>query len=318
MDSREVQELRPRRAHRDLRRALPHAQGAGGGAPRTDQVPRETSGATRPGRSDVLPAGGAAPDVPCLLCRRRRHRAARVRQLRHSGGLRAAGPNAGVGQGRDRNRALWRFVARHQAESRRRTRRRGLPHLLGPEGRWLRSGRRVPAGTLAADGRGATRQRDGHAGLSRRSAHARRRSHEGREAAVPPAGADDHQDSRAADLVRRCAAAARRGWRAYRARRLARRARDHLPRRPRAREGAPAGEVRLGHEDAVRRDRPHPRLRRAGRVDHPWQPPRRVGERRPGPAFRPGAAARGSAGVRDAPAAGVDAAPHDHLRRLGR
>src|SRR5439155_1745706 len=133
--------------------------------------------------------------------------------------------------------------------------------------------------------------------------------HEEREAAVPPAGADAHQDSRAADLVRRCAAAARRARRAYRARRLARRAQDHLPRRPRAREGAPAGEVRLGHEDAVRRDRPHPRLRRAGRVDHPWQPPRRVGERRPGPAFRPGAAARGSAGVRDAPAAGGDAAP---------
>ena len=47
-------------------------------------------------------------------------------------------------KGRDRHRALRRVVARHQAEGRRRTRRGRLPDLLGPEGRRLRRGRRVP------------------------------------------------------------------------------------------------------------------------------------------------------------------------------
>src|SRR5439155_1378468 len=123
--------------------------------------------------------------------------------------------------------------------------------------------------------------------------HAGRGRDQGRKAPGHRRGADDYQDSRAADLVRRRPAAARGARRPDGARRVARRTRDHVPRWPRAGEGASAGQVRLEPQAVVRRDRPHSGREPPGRVDHPGQPPRRLGERRRGPDLGPGAAARG-------------------------
>src|SRR5213592_3187590 len=129
----EVQELRARRADRVVRRAVPHAEGARGGARGAEQVRGQAPGAAGRGRPDVEPAGRTAANVQRLLGRRRRDRAPRVREFRRPGGLRAARAARRIGEGRDRDRALLRLVARHQAQGRGRARRRGLPHLLGPE-----------------------------------------------------------------------------------------------------------------------------------------------------------------------------------------
>ena len=68
-----------------------------------------------------------------------------------------------LGQGRDRHRALWPVVARHQAEGGGRARRHRLPDLLrSPRRRVLRR-RRVSRWTDAQSGRRAARQRHGHA-----------------------------------------------------------------------------------------------------------------------------------------------------------
>src|SRR5205807_546396 len=75
-----------------------------------------------------------------------------------------------------------RVVARHQAQGGGRARGRGLHHLLRSAGGWVRPWRGVPAGSVAAQGRRAARQRDGHAALSRRSAHPRDRGDQGRQA----------------------------------------------------------------------------------------------------------------------------------------
>src|SRR5437667_123901 len=157
-----------------------------------------------------------------------------------------------------------RAVARHQAQGRGRARRGRLPHLLGPAGGRLRPGRRLPPRAVAAPGRGATRQRDGHAGVSRRSPDARGGGDQGREAPGAERGADDHQDSGPADLVRRRRAVARRAHRSDGPPGVARRARHHVPRRTRAGQSAPAGQVRLEPEAAVRRDRAHPGRERPG------------------------------------------------------
>ena len=53
-----------------------------------------------------------------------------------------------LGQGQDRDRALRRLLARHQAEGRGRARRDRLPDLLRPAGRRLLRGRRLPEGRL--------------------------------------------------------------------------------------------------------------------------------------------------------------------------
>ena len=58
---------------------------------------------------------------------------------------------------------------------------------------------------------------------------------------------DDHQDSRDADLLRRCSATARGDWRRERAARMARQPADHLPRRARPGEGTSQGDLELGH-----------------------------------------------------------------------
>ena len=67
---------------------------------------------------------------------------------------------------------------------------------------------RLPARPHAQSGRRAARQRHGFRfGQSRRSAHARRWRHTRREAPVAEGSEESHQDSSAADLLRRRAAA---------------------------------------------------------------------------------------------------------------
>ena len=98
-----------------------------------------------------------------------------------------------------------------------------------------------PDGPFRPQGRRAARQRDGYAGLSRRSADARRRRHQGRQAAAAERSHHLHQDSRAADFLRRRAAAAGRAEGPGRAGGLARRAAHHLSRRARPGQGASEG-----------------------------------------------------------------------------
>ena len=100
------------------------------------------------GGRDLGPDGRAAADLQRLLDRRRRHRRARLRQLRRARRLRGARAARHRRQGQDRDRALRRLVARHQAEGRGRARRDRLPHLLRPARRRLLPGRRLPEGRL--------------------------------------------------------------------------------------------------------------------------------------------------------------------------
>ena len=90
------------------------------------------AGAHRRRRPHLRAARRAASHLQRLLHRWRRHRAAGVRELRHPRGLRNARPPGHLGEGRDRDRALRRLVARHQAEGGRRARRGGLPDLFRP------------------------------------------------------------------------------------------------------------------------------------------------------------------------------------------
>ena len=210
---------------------------------------------------DVRAGGRAAPDLQRLLDRRRRHGRGRLRELRRPEGLPRARGARHRREGEDRPRALRRLVARHQAEGRRRARRGRLPHLLRSEGRRLLPGRRLSEGRVPERSRGAARLGRRHAGLSRRSAHARRGRDDGREAPRPQGRADAHEDPRPADLVRRRAAVPPGARRSGRARSLARRAADHVPHRPRAREGAPQARVRLAHGAGAGRRSPSCRAR---------------------------------------------------------
>src|SRR2546426_208350 len=93
---------------------------------------------------------------------------------------------------------------------------------------------------------------------------------------------------------------------------------DVYPHGPRPGEGPSPGQVRLEHQAAVRRDRAAAGRERGGPVDHAGQSSRRLGERRAGSHLGARAAARGGARAGTARAPGVEAAAHDHLRRLGR
>src|SRR6185369_9635009 len=77
-----------------------------------------------------------------------------------------------------------------------------MPNLFRSRRRRLCAGRRFPQRRLAPARRRTTRQRHGHASLSRRSAHTRRRRHERRETPRPERCKDHHQDSRAAHFLR--------------------------------------------------------------------------------------------------------------------
>ena len=220
-------------------------------------------------------------------------------------------------EGRDRHRALRRVVARHQAEGRGRTRRRRLPDLFRSARRRLFRGRRVPQGPMRpTDGvqRGSVMDMPLYPATRSRPASARRRM----RSALPIKEAPTiHQDSRAADFLWRCAAAA---------------GRAHRPRRAAAWRGAlpityhigpgPAKvhlkvEFELGHQAALRRHRKDSRLDCARPVGHSRQSSRRLGERRRRSDLRPGRRAGRSARARRAAQAGMEAQAHDHLSARG-
>ncbi len=80
------------------------------------------------------------------------------------------------------------------------------------------------------------------------------------------------------DLVRGCGTAAQQSQGTCGARELARRAADHVSRRRRSGESAPQAGVRLAGAPALQRDRTYRRLAISGRVGHPRESPRRLGE----------------------------------------
>ncbi len=110
------------------------------GAHRAHQIHRQTAGAGAGHRSHFQPAIRTTSYLQRLLRRWRRHRSARLRQLRHPGGLRKAGTHGSLGQGRHRNLALRKFLARYQAQGCGRARGRRMPHLLRSRRRRLRAG----------------------------------------------------------------------------------------------------------------------------------------------------------------------------------
>ena len=130
VDAGEVQGVRLRRADRDLLRAVPHSEGARGRTAGADAVRGQAAGAAAGRRSHLAADRRAAAHLQRLLERRRRHRSAGVRELRRARRLRAARAPGRVGEGRDRDRALRRRVARHQAQGRRRAWRDRLHHLF--------------------------------------------------------------------------------------------------------------------------------------------------------------------------------------------
>ena len=85
-------------------------------------------------RSNLDPSRRAAAHLQRIFRRWRRYRAADLRQLRQSRGLREAGPSGYFGQGRDRDCALWPGMARHQTQGGGRARRHRLHHLLRSQG----------------------------------------------------------------------------------------------------------------------------------------------------------------------------------------
>ena len=241
-----------------------------------------------------------------------------LRELRHPGRLRRTGPAGHLGEGRHRDRALRRKLARHQAQGGRRARRGRLPDLFRPARRRLRAGRHLPQRSVPPRRWRAARQRDGHAGLSRRSADSGSRRHQGRQAPRLERSQDPHHHSGHADFLRRRAAAAGRPEGTGGAGRMARRAAHHLSRRSRTRQGPPEAEVQLGPEDALQRDRAHSGKHVPRRVDHPRQSSRRVGQRRRRSGLRRRPADGRDARPGHAAEAGLEAQAHDHLLRVGR
>ncbi len=297
---------------------LPDAQDAPAGDGGAHPLQGEPRRAARAGGLHLRPDRGAAPALQRLLDRRRRHRRAGLRQLRGAQGLRGAGAAGDRRQGEDRDRALRRLVARHQAQGGRRARRHRLPHLLRSARRRLLPGRRLSQGGLPQREQRPARLGGGHAALLGRSADAGHRRHRGRQAARRQGRADDHQDPRAPHLLRRRPAAAQGAGRPHGSRGLARRAAHPLSPRRRPHPRPPQAGVQLGPEADLRRHRPAPRLRAAGRVGDPRQPPRRLGQRRLGPGERPGGRAGGGPGGGRAREERLEAEAHPHLRRLGR
>ena len=205
--------------HHRLPGAVPDADPAEGRARGPDEVRGVADRAGAEGRRHLEPGGRGAAAVQRLLARRRRDRRARLRQLRRAGRLRGARAPRHRREGQDRHRALRRIVARHQAEGRGRARRGRLPDLLGSARGRLLPGRRLPDRRLAQRPRRAARLGDGHADVSRRSADARRRRDQGRQAPAVQGSGDADEDPGAADLLRRRAAAAQGARRADGARR---------------------------------------------------------------------------------------------------
>ena len=93
---------------------------------------------------------------------------------------------------------------------------------------------------------------------------------------------------------------------------------DRVPARRRARARAPEGRDGQPRGPEPGRRGPHPRRRAAGRVDHPRQPPRRLGVRRRRPLERQRLADGADARARRAAARGRAAAAHARLLLVGR
>ena len=251
------------------------------------------------GRPDVEPEGRAAADLQRLLHRRRRHRAARVRELRPPARLRGARAARRLGEGRDRDRALRPVVARHQAEGRGGARRHRLPDLLRSARRRVRGRRCVPEGPDAQRRRRAARQRRWTCrsipAIRSRLASARRADAKRldiKDAAtltkipVLPISYGDAQPLLAAlggPLVPA-------DWR------------GGLPLTYHIGPGPATVHLKVAFswdiEAALQRHRPDPGLDVSRRVDRPRQPSRCVGERRRGSGQRHGARARGGARAR--------------------
>ena len=221
-------------------------------------------------------------------------------------------------KGQDRHRPLRRFVARHQAEGRGRTRRRRLHDLFRSARRRLLSGRCLSERCVAQRERRSAWLGHGHAALSRRSADkgigatkdAKRIDRKGR--------ADADENSGPADLLRRCFAAAQESRRCGRARSLARRSADDLSLWRQDADRAYEARVQLGHQADLRRDRRDARQRAAGRMDHSRQSSRRLGQRCRRSAKRPGRDDGRSTRHRRACKDRLEAKADDRLLPLGR
>ncbi len=129
--ARAVQGVRLGRADRDVRRAVPDAAASGCSRCVAPRGSRPSSRSRRCGGSDLEPEDRAAAHLQRVLDRRRRHGAARVRQLRPAGGLRRARAARRLGaRAPSSSRATaqsWRGIKPKVAA---RARRHRLPHLL--------------------------------------------------------------------------------------------------------------------------------------------------------------------------------------------
>ena len=266
---RQLQAARLRRVALRVQRPAALAEGA----PHRHRRARRREAAGRRGhdsRRSVGDEAGHPAGVQRVFAVRRRHRRHRVRELRHPGGLRDAEEARRRRQRQDRPRALRRQLARHQAEGRGRARRHRLHHLFRSARRRLFSGGCVSGWSVPRAGHDSARQRDGHAALSRRSVHARSAVEAGRRAPADGQDRDVRGDSGPADVVSRRTGNPEAAEGARRARSVARRAADHVSRRPGAGEGA--------HDaaDGLRAAPPHRRRRQ----DYRRGVPGRVGDRR--------------------------------------
>ena len=158
----------------------------------------------------------------------------------------------------------------------------------------------------------------GHASLPGRSTNALRGRHRGRRALHGRRGAGHHEDPSSPHLLGRRAATAEGHWRPSGARRLARCTAPHLSHRARACHRAGPPRVRLEPRARVQRHRPNGGLGVPGRVDHPGEPPGRLGYGSRGSHQRPCGAPGGGPGHRG-PGPERPAAQADHrLRLVGR
>ena len=195
---------------RDVRRALPDPEERVVELVAPTRFIAAAARAGGPGRIRPRPAGGAAPDLQRLLDRRRRHRAAGVRQLRRARGLRAP-------------RARWASRSRARSSSRG-TAARGA----ASSPRWPRSTARSAASSTPTRATTATTRATSYPKRPFRARDGVQRGSvldmplypgdpltpgvgatDRRKAARPVRGADAPEDPGAADLVRRRAAAAR-------------------------------------------------------------------------------------------------------------
>ncbi len=137
---RPVQVVGLRDRDRTVRRPLPDADRPRAGTRRAAEGRGEDRRADPQGRQHFRSDRRAAAGLQRLFGGWRRHRGTRLRELRRAARLRRARRTRHRRQRQDRDRALRRLVARHQAEGRGRTRRDRMPDLLRPARRRLRAG----------------------------------------------------------------------------------------------------------------------------------------------------------------------------------